>query len=190
MEFRRVLFRSEDEYLKEEPASKEEPIGVTDQQQKPMEGAEKKEEKPVARDKKEIDVHMDRAIEKAYKEALRYVRKKKFHSAELKIKEAESYLGACVLEESFVKAQRAKLQKLRERIQSADARQLKEKDAAAFEEKKGVSTAVKELPPVKVLDPSTDEALRSIEDQQAHVRRERERARESFEKKLDQIYKE
>lgn len=180
----------EDEHLKEEPASKEEPIGGTDQQQKPMSGESPEKEESVHEKGKNVDIQMKRAVEKTYTEALRYCNKKKFHSAELKIKEAESYLGAGVFEESFVEAQRAKLQKLRERVQSADARQLKEKDVAAFEEKKSVPTAVKKLPPVKVQDPSSDETLRSIEDQQAHVRRERERARESFEKKLDQIYKE
>ncbi len=166
----------------------EEPIFVS----KEVEPVKKKEEIAASKKAAAVDVQMKRATEKAYKEALRYFNKEKFHAAELKIKEAQSYLEdtAIVFEEPFRKAQGVKLQKLRERIRDAAARQPKEKDAAPIDEKKNAPAAVKTSVPVKVLDPSVDETLRGIQGQQAQVRQERDQARKSFQKKLDQIYKE
>jgi tetratricopeptide (TPR) repeat protein len=174
----------------EQQEQKEEPLKAADaeHEQKQVGGDLKREKTLTAERKGNTDALMKRAVEKAYKEALRYFHKRKFRSAELKIKEVESYLADTALEEPFRKAQGVKLQKLRERIQSADARQQREKETGSPQDKKDTDAAAAKA--VKVRDPSVKEALRDIEGRQTQIRRERERISESFQRKLEQRYTE
>lgn len=176
------------ERLKVEQAPKEQPLKAADQRQKQAIGKAPEEKESVRGKTNVVDVRMQRAAEKAYKEALRYFSRKKFLSAELKIKEVESYLANAAFEEPFRRAQGVKLQKLRERIQSADARQQRENVTGSPRDKKDTDAAATKS--VKVYDPSVKETLRDIEDQQAQIRRERGRIAETFQRKIEQTYKE
>lgn len=176
------------ERLKVEQAPKEQPLKAADQRQKQAIGKAPEEKELVRGKTNVVDVRMQRAAEKAYKEALRYFSRKKFLSAELKIKEVESYLANAAFEEPFRRAQGVKLQKLRERIQSADARQQRENVTGSPRDKKDTDAAATKS--VKVYDPSVKETLRDIEDQQAQIRRERGRIAETFQRKIEQTYKE